>query len=64
MIKNSTLFFIYDNLNKENELYTSQDLFEEGEVDEELGFLLDRIEFSPSEKVLKRILKQAMKLES
>jgi hypothetical protein len=60
MIKNSTLFFIYDNLNKENELYTSQDLIEEGGIDEEIEFLLDKIDFSPSQTVLKRILEKAM----
>jgi hypothetical protein len=59
MVKNSTLFFIYDNLNKENELYQTQDLLDEGEIDEEIDFLLSRVEFSPSDSVLKEIFEKA-----
>lgn len=63
MVKNSTLFFIYDNLNKENELYTHRDLLEEGGVeDEEIEELLDSLELSPPDSVLKRIYEKALSI--
>jgi len=58
MDKRSTLFYILDNLNKENELYVSGDLTEGKKNEEEYDSMLDLMEFSPSDEVLARIFKQ------
>ncbi|MBE0652152.1 MAG: hypothetical protein IH594_00035 [Bacteroidales bacterium] len=60
MIKNSTIFFIYDELNEENELYTWQDLTEAPSPDDELYMLLNSLEISPSQAVLQRIFQSAL----
>ncbi len=60
MVKNSTLFYIFDNLNKENELYNSRDLTEEKEEEEEFDELFSMIQYIPSDRVLARIFEKAL----
>lgn len=57
MVKCSTLFFIYDDLERKNELFTGEILFSQTqEIDIELASYLDGLEFSPSERSLRKIL--------
>ena len=58
MVKNSTFFFIYDNINKENELYDGEELIETEKQDAEIAELLDKIEFLPPDRILQRIFEQ------
>jgi hypothetical protein len=62
MTKNSTFFFIYDNLKKENELFSSQELLETEVEEEEIAGLLRRIEFSPPDRILRRIFEKAYEI--
>lgn len=58
MVKNSTFFFIYNNINKENELYNGEELMEPDNKDAEIAQFLDKIEFTPPDRILKRIFEQ------
>jgi len=58
MEKNSTFFFIYDNINEENEMYTGEELMETDKSEDELSKLFNKIEFSPPNRILKRIFEQ------
>jgi hypothetical protein len=59
MVKTSTLFYIFDNIENENELYTGRDLTEEKQDEGEIDELLGMIEYTPSDDVLARIYKKA-----
>ncbi|MFW5820963.1 MAG: hypothetical protein ACOCWA_06715 [Bacteroidota bacterium] len=59
MVKNSTIFFIYDNINEENELYSHQELTEPGRTRDDFSLLLDKIEFNPPDRILQRIFEKA-----
>ena len=57
MMKTSTLFFFYNDLNKENELYDSKELTEPGGLfSDELNEIFGKINFNPRDEVLERIL--------
>ncbi|MFW5644747.1 MAG: hypothetical protein ACOCZL_02430 [Bacteroidota bacterium] len=58
MIKSSTIFFIYDNINKENELYDGEGLIETGRSEAEIAELLNQIEFTPPDRILNRIFEK------
>ena len=59
MIENSTIFFFYDDLNEENELFTWQDITEGPKPGDEWFELLSTLEYAPSEIVLQRIYQSA-----
>lgn len=59
MSKTSTLFYFYDNINIENELYESKDLTEPSYLfKKELNEIFRGIEYSPGEEVLRKILNE------
>jgi len=61
MMKTSTLFFFYNDLNKENELYDSKELTEPGGLfSNELNEIFGKINFTPRDEVLERILQQTI----
>jgi hypothetical protein len=61
MVKCSTLFFIYDNLKRKNELFTGENYFGQAlKMDLELMKYLGDLEFSPNEKSLRKILEKAL----
>ncbi len=59
MVKISTLFFCYNNFDSEYNLYTIKDLDEpEGLYTKELRNIFERINYSPSKKVIRKILEK------
>lgn len=58
MVKNSTFFFIFDNINEENEMHNGEELMETDKSEPELAQLFNKIEFSPPDRILKRIFEQ------
>ncbi len=58
MVENSTFFFIYDNINEENELYTCQELMETDKSEVEIAKLLNKIKFSPPDEILQKIFER------
>lgn len=59
MVKNSTLFYFYDNFNLKNELYESDELTAPGEIeDKELSLFLDKLELTPRDDVIEKILNE------
>jgi len=57
MVNNSTLFFCYSNFDSENNLYPLDDLYEpEGLYTKELKKIFGGINYSPSKRLVKRIL--------
>ena len=57
MVNNSTLFFIFDDRNNENEIIDFNGLHSlEDEYSEELNLLFNSFDYSPSDEVVKRIL--------
>ena len=59
MTKNSTLFFILDNTDKQNELFTVEDMVHNGKLyREELSRIFANIEYSPRDHVMIRILEK------
>jgi hypothetical protein len=61
MVKCSTLFFIYDDLKRKNELFTGENLLGQTlEMDLELMRFLGGLEFSPNERSLRKILKKTL----
>ena len=59
MVKNSTLFFYYSNFDSGNHLLTSKDINEpEGLYTKELEKIFEGICYSPSKKVMSRILQE------
>ena len=61
MTKTSTLFFFYNNLNEENELYDSKEITEPGSLfSDELNEIFERINYCPRPKVLEEILEKTI----
>ncbi|MCK4922353.1 MAG: hypothetical protein KAS71_14975 [Bacteroidales bacterium] len=61
MMKTSTLFFFYNNINKENELYESKELTEPGSLfSEELNQIFNGIDYCPRKEVLEEILDKVL----
>jgi len=59
MVECSTLFFIINNIEKRNELFTGDDL--NGiKIDVELRDLLGGLEYIPGEKSLEKIFEKAL----
>lgn len=59
MVKTSTLFYFYDELNNVNELYDLKELTEPGDLfNKELMEIFGRIDLCPRPEVLKRILNE------
>ena len=60
MVKTSTLFFIFHNLNQKHELYLPEKLLDPGEVEDEIvREYLEGIEYEPGENVLENIFQAA-----
>lgn len=59
MVKNSTLFYFFDEFNLENELYETEELTDPGnQFRDELDEIFRGIEFSPRDIVLERIFNE------
>lgn len=59
MVKNSTLFYFYNDFNIENELYESEELTEPSNLfRDELDKIFSSIEWKPRDEVLEKILNE------
>ena len=61
MVKNSTLFFFYNDLNKEIELYENEELTESNNLfKDELKEIFGGINFQPRQEVLDEIFNETL----
>ena len=61
MVKNSTLFYFYDDFNIENELYESKELTEPSKLfQDEVDKIFSSFEMNPRKEVLEKILNEIL----